>query len=347
MFKIGNRKIGKECPVFIVAEMSANHLQKFDIAVKIIKKAKWAGADAIKLQTFTPDTITINCNNEYFRIKQGIWKEQTLYELYKKAYMPWGWQPKLKEIAEEEGLIFFSTPSDKTSVDFLENINVPAYKVASLEITDIPLIEYIALKGKPVILSLGIANYTDMKKAVRTCRKQSNSQVAVLKCVSVYPTPLEEVNLKTITFLKDIGVVTGISDHTLSTSIPVASVALGASIIEKHLTLDRGLGGPDATFSLEPDEFKIMVESVREVEKALGKVTFDLTAKMKKGRELTRSLFVVEDIKAGEVFTEKNIRSIRPGYGLSPVLIKEVIGNKAVCGIKKGTPLNGKLVKKG
>jgi len=347
MFKIGNRKIGRGYPVFIVAEMSANHLQSFDIAVKIIKKTKWAGADAIKLQTFTPDTITINCDNEYFQIKQGIWKGQTLYELYKKAYMPWDWQPKLKEIAEGEGLIFFSTPSDKTSVDFLEGINVPAYKVASLEITDIPLIEYIASKGKPVILSLGIANYTDMKKAVRICQKQGNSQVAVLKCVSVYPTPLEEVNLRAITFLKDIGVVTGVSDHTLSTSIPVASVSLGTSIIEKHLTLDRAVGGPDATFSLEPNEFKIMVESVREVEKALGKVTFDLTAKMKKGRELARSLFVVEDIKAGEVFTEKNIRSIRPGYGLSPMLLKKVIGNKAVCSIKKGTPLNGKLIKKG
>jgi len=308
---------------------------------------KEAGADAIKLQTYTPDTITIDCDNEYFQIKQGtLWDGQSLYELYKKAYTPWEWQPKLKKIAEEEGLICFSSVFDKTSVDFLEGINIPAYKIASLEITDIPLIEYVASKRKPVIISTGIATLSDIEEAVNACKRMGNEQIALLKCVSAYPTPLEDVNLRTIPNLADtFKTVVGLSDHTLGISIPIASVALGACIIEKHLTLDRKLGGPDAAFSLEPEEFKTMVKSVREVEKALGEVSYELTEKMKKSREISRSLFVIKDIKAGEIFTEENIRSVRPGYGLPPKYLEDILGKRATQDIKKGIALSWELIK--
>jgi len=320
--------------------MSANHLQKFDNAIKIIKAAKEAGADAIKLQTYTPDTITIDCDNEYFQIKQGtLWDGQSLYDLYKKAYTPWEWQPKLKEIAESEGLICFSSVFDKTAVDFLEKINVPAYKIASFEITDIPLIEYVASKGKPIIISTGIATLSDIEEAVNACKRMGNNQIALLKCTSAYPAPLEEVNLNTIPNLADtFKTVVGLSDHTLGISVPIASVALGACIIEKHLTLDWKLGGPDTAFSLEPAEFKAMVKSIREVKKALGEVSYELTEKIKKSREFSRSLFVVKDIKAGETFTEENIRSIRPGYGLPPKYLKDILGKKAKRDISKGVP---------
>ncbi len=344
--QIANKKIGKKFPIFIIAELSANHLQKFDNAVKLIKAAKEAGADAIKLQTYTPDTITIDCDNKYFQIKQGtLWDGQSLYELYKKAYTPWEWQPKLKKIAEEEGLIFFSSVFDKTAVDFLEEINVPVYKIASFEITDIPLIEYAASKGKPVIISTGIATLSDIEEAVNACKRMGNDQIALLKCTSAYPAPLEEINLKTIPNLANtFKTVVGLSDHTLGISAPIASVALGACIIEKHLTLDRKLGGPDADFSLEPEEFKAMVKSVREVEKALGEVSYNLTEKMKKSRELSRSLFVVKDIKAGEIFTEENIRSIRPGYGLPPKYLKYILGKQVKINIKKGMPLKWEII---
>ena len=290
--------------------------------------------------------MTIDCNNEYFQIKQGtLWDGQTLYELYKKAYTPWEWQPKLKKIAESEGLIFFSTPSDKSSVDFLEKINVPAYKIASFEITDIPLIEYVASKGKPVIISTGIATLSDIEEAVNACKRMGNNQITLLKCTSAYPAPLEEVNLNTIPNLADtFKTVVGLSDHTLGISVPIASVALGACIIEKHLTLDRSLGGPDAAFSLEPDEFKAMVKSIREVRKALGEISYDLTDKMKKSKELSRSLFIVKDIKAGEIFTEENIRSIRPGYGLPPRYLKDILGKRATQDIKKGMPLKWEII---
>ena len=345
--KIRDKKIGKSYKVFIIAELSGNHLQKFDNAIKLIKAAKKAGVDAIKLQTYTPDTITINCDNEYFQIKQGtLWDGQSLYELYKKAYTPWEWQSKLKEIAESEGLICFSSVFDKTAVDFLEGINVPAYKIASFEITHIPLIEYVASKGKPIIMSTGIATLSDIEEAINTCKKRGNEQIALLKCVSAYPTPLEDVNLRTIPNLADtFKTVVGLSDHTLGISVPIASVALGACIIEKHLTLDRKLGGPDAAFSLEPDEFKAMVKSVREAEKALGEVSYELTEKMKKSRELSRSLFVVKDIKAGETFTEENIRSIRPGYGLPPKYLKKILGRRAKRDIFKGVPFCWDLIK--
>jgi len=345
--KIGNKKIGKRHPVFIVAEISANHLQKFDYAIELIKVARKAGADAVKFQTYTPDTLTIDCDNKYFQIKQGtIWDGKTLYQLYKEAYTPWEWLPKLKKIAEKEGLIFFSSVFDKTSVDFLEKITPPAYKIASFEITDIPLIEYVARKKKPIIISTGIATLSDIKEAVNTCKKVGNNQIILLKCTSVYPAPLEEVNLRTIPNLKEtFKTVVGLSDHTLGISIPIAAVALGAKIIEKHLTLDRSLGGPDAAFSLEPEEFKEMVNGIKETEKALGKISYKLSKKIKKNREFRRSLFIIKDIKRGERFTETNIRSIRPGYGLSPKYFKKVLDKEAKRDIEKGTPLSWDLIR--
>lgn len=345
---IGNKLISIDSPIFIIAEISANHNGSFDNAVKLIREAKKAGADAIKLQTYTPDTITIDCNNEYFQIKQGtLWDGRTLYDLYKEAYTPWEWQPKLKRIAEDEGLICFSSPFDKTSVDFLEEMDVPAYKVASFEITDIPLIEYIASKGKPIIMSTGIARLSDIEEAVNACRRANNNQIALLKCTSAYPAPFEDLNLKTIPNLAEtFNVISGVSDHTLGLTVPVASVSLGAKILEKHFTLSRADGGPDATFSLEPDELKEMVNAIRETEKALGQVSYELTEKMKKGREFSRSLFVVKDIKEGELLTEENVRSIRPGYGMNTRYYNEIIGKRVNHNISKGTPLQWDLIKK-
>ncbi len=338
--------MGENCPVFIIAELSANHNQKFDIAVETIKAARDAGADAIKLQTYTPDTITLDARNEYFQIKQGtIWDGRTLYQLYQEAYTPWEWQPKLKRIAEELGLICFSSPFDNTAVDFLEEMDVPAYKVASFEITDIPLIEYMASKGKPMLISTGIATLQDIQDAVDACKKAENEQIALLKCTSAYPAPPEEMNLMTIPALEaTFRTVVGLSDHSMGISTPAASVALGARIIEKHLTLDRTIGGPDAAFSLEPEEFKAMVDSVREVEKALGVVTYELSAQVIKAREFARSLFVIEDIKAGEIFSERNIKSIRPGYGLPPKFLKDILGKQATRYIAKGTPLRWEFI---
>ncbi len=340
IIKIEHKLIGESNPVFVVAELSGNHLQKFDLAVKTIKAMKESGANAVKLQTYTPDTITIDCDNDYFKIKQGtLWDGKTLYQLYKEAYTPWEWQAKLKEIAEDLGLICFSSPFDKTAVDFLENMNVPAYKVASFEITDIPLIEYMASKGKPVIMSTGIATLSDIEEALNACKKVGNEQIVLLKCTSAYPAPIEKANLLTIPNMKEtFGVKVGLSDHTLGSSVAIASVALGAKVIEKHFILDRKLGGPDAVFSMEPDEFKHMVKSVREVEKALGKVTYDLTDKQKKSRVFSRSLFVVKDVKKGEIFTEDNIRSIRPGYGLPLKYFKEILGKRASKDLIRGTP---------
>ena len=345
--KIGNKVLGEDYPVFIVAELSANHKQSFDIAVKTIESAKEVGADAIKLQTYTPDTITLDCENEYFKINHGTpWDGNTLYRLYEKAYTPWEWQPKLKKIAEQLGLICFSSPFDKTSVDFLEEMNVPAYKVASFEITDVPLIEYIASKNKPIIISTGIATLSDIEEAVKACRIVGNNQVCLLKCTSAYPTSIGEVNLMTIPHMvQTFQCVVGLSDHTLEIAVPVASVALGAKIIEKHFILDRKLGGPDATFSLEPEEFKKMVSVVRDTEKALGKVSYELTEKVKKSRQFARSLFVVRDMLEGEEFTIENIRSIRPGYGLHPRHIAEIIGQYANQDIKRGTPLKWKYLR--
>ena len=345
-FNIGKRTVGEHNPVFIIAELSANHLQDFDIAVRTIKAIKDSGADAVKLQTYTADTMTIDSDNEYFRIRQGtLWDGKTLYQLYQEAYTPLEWQPELKKIAEKLGLICFSSPFDKTTVDFLEDMDVPAFKVASFEITDIPLIEYIASKGKPVIISTGIATLSDIEEALAACRREGNDQIALLKCTSEYPTPFEEVNLRTIPNLaQTFKSIVGLSDHTPGISVPIASVALGAKIIEKHFILDRNLGGPDAAFSLEPDEFRSMVEAVREVEKALGEVSYELTDRTRKSRELSRSLFVVKDMNKGEIYTNENIRSIRPGFGVNPKHLNEIIGKKARNNIKKGTPLTWNLI---
>lgn len=346
IFSINNKEIGEDNSIFIVAELSANHLHNFENAVKLVKEASRAGVDAIKLQTYTADTITIDCDNEYFQIRQDtIWDGRTLHNLYKEAYTPWEWQPKLKKIAEEEGLICFSSPFDKTAVDFLEDMNVPAYKVASFEITDIPLIEYMASKGKPMILATGIATLRDIEEAINACRRMENNKIALLKCTSAYPAPFEDMNLKTIPNLAEtFDVIPGLSDHTLGISMPIAAAALGAKIIEKHFTLNRADGGPDAAFSLEPDELKSMVKSIREVEKALGEVSYDLTDKMRKSREFSRSLFVVKDIKKGDFFTEENVRSIRPGFGMHTKYYNQVLGKSAKTDIKKGTPMGWKLI---
>ncbi len=346
IIKLSEKIIGENYPVFIVAELSANHLQDFNLAVKTIKAMKESGADAVKLQTYTPDTITIDCHNDYFKIKQGtIWDGKNLYSLYKEACTPWEWQPKLKNIAEEIGLICFSTPFDKTAVDFLEEMSVTAYKVASFEITDIPLIEYIASKGKPVIISTGIATLSDIEEAVMVCKKMGNKQIALLKCTSAYPAPLEEVNLRTIPNLREtFRTVVGLSDHTTGISVPIASIALGAKIIEKHFILDRTLDGPDAPFSLEPEEFKTMVKAIREVEKALGEVSYEVSDKIKKSREFSRSLFAVKDVKTGEIFTEENVKSIRPGFGLPPKYLKDILGKNARIDIEKGTPLKWEAI---
>lgn len=340
-FEISNKKIGDDFPTFIIAELSANHMNDFDIAVKTIEAMANAGADAVKFQTFTPDTITINCDNEYFQIKQGtVWDGQILHELYDDAYMPWEWQPKLKKVAEDLGLIVFSSPFDKTSVDFLEDMDVPAYKIASFEITDIPLIKYVASKGKPIIISTGIASLEDIELAVKTCHDVGNDDISLLKCTSSYPAPLDEINLNTIPDIKErFNVIVGLSDHTLGCEVSTAAVALGANIIEKHFILDRNMGGPDSEFSMEPQEFKEMVDSIRNVEKALGKVCYKLSDKMKANREFSRSLFVVRDIKKGDIITDDNIRSIRPGFGLHPKYLKDIIGKKVKKDLKRGTPL--------
>lgn len=345
-FRINNKEIGEGQPTFIIAEMSANHNQKFEVAIEILKAAKESGADAVKLQTYTPDTLTIDADNEYFRIKGTLWEGETLYSLYGKAYTPWDWQPELKKIAERLGLICFSSPFDQSAVDFLENMDVPAYKVASFELVDIPLIEYIASKGKPIIMSTGMATIKEISEAVETARKKGVMDIALLKCTSAYPAKPEDMNLVTIPHLTEtFDVIAGLSDHTLGISVPVASVALGASIIEKHFTLSRANGGPDAAFSLEPEEFKAMVEAVRTVEKALGNVNYNITAEETESKVFRRSLFVVNDIKAGETFTEDNTRSIRPGYGLPPKYLKDILGKKAKRDIKRGTPLNRELLK--
>lgn len=342
---VAGRPIGSAHPVFIIAEMSANHHQNFDEAVRILHVAKECGADAIKLQTYTPDTITIDSNKKYFRIKGTIWEGETLYNLYGKAYTPWEWQPKLKKIADDMGLILFSTPFDKTSVDFLEAMDVPAYKIASFELVDIPLIEYVASKGKPLIMSTGMATKEEIEDAVNAARGAGTKEIALLKCTSGYPARPEEMNLRTIPHLTEsFGVVAGLSDHTLGIAVPVAAVSLGACIVEKHFTLSRNNLGPDSAFSLEPKEFKEMVDAVRTVEKALGQTHYGVTDEEAKSRIFRRSLFVVKDIKKDGLFTEENIRSIRPGDGLPPKYLNKVLGRRAARDIERGTPLSWKLI---
>jgi len=338
--KIRDRRIGPEQPVYIVAEISGNHNQDFNEAVRILHAAKEAGADAIKLQTYTPDTITINCHTEPFRIKGTMWEGRNLYELYGEAYTPWEWQPKLKQVADELGLDCFSTPFDSTAVDFLEKMDVPAHKIASFELVDLSLIHRVACTGKPVIMSTGMASLTEIDEAVRAFRDGGGKQLVLLKCTSAYPSPPEEMNLRTIAHLAEaFGVPVGLSDHTLGIAVSVAAVALGACVIEKHFTLSRAAGGPDAAFSLEPSEFKAMVEAVRTAEKALGRVSYEVTPNETASRVFRRSLFVVADMRTGELFTEQNVRSIRPGHGLSPKYLSDVLGRQATVDIKRGTPL--------
>ncbi|MBN1185615.1 MAG: pseudaminic acid synthase [Bacteroidales bacterium] len=339
--KIGTFDFENVNRVFLVAELSANHGCNLQTAIKTIKAAKQAGADAIKLQTYTPDTITINCKSDDFRIKQGtIWDGKYLYDLYKEAYTPWEWHPILYKVAKEEGLICFSTPFDKSAVDFLERLNTPAYKIASFEITDIQLIEYVASKGKPIIISTGIAKLEDIKLAVNTCRQIGNNQIILLKCTSNYPAPISEANLAMIPDMaKRFGVITGLSDHTMGITVPIAATILGAKVIEKHFILNHSVGGPDASFSLNKEEFTAMVNAIREAEQILGKVDYKLTENMAKSRGFSRSLYVVEDISADEFITEQNIRSIRPGYGLHPKYYKDVIGKKTKVDLKRGERL--------
>ena len=345
-FKIGNRSIGENNPVYIIAELSANHNHDFDQAVQLIKAAKEAGADAIKLQTYTPDTITIDCDNEYFRIGKGtIWEGKNLYELYKEAYTPWEWQPKLKQVANDLGMDLFSSPFDQTAVDFLEKMDVPAYKIASFELVDIPLIQYVAKTGKPMIMSTGMATLAEIDEAVTAAREAGCNEIALLKCTSAYPADPAEMNLRTIPHMAEaFGGPVGLSDHTLGIAVPVAAVALGACIVEKHFTLSRSIPGPDSAFSLEPQEFKAMVDAIRTTEKAIGKVSYEVTEHEAASRVFRRSLFVVKDMKAGDVFTEENVRSIRPGYGMHPRFRKNIIGLKAAENIAAGTPLQWGLI---
>jgi pseudaminic acid synthase len=338
---LGNYRIEKNSPVFIIAELSANHNGSLQTAIETIKAAKRAGADCIKLQTYTADTITINSRKDDFLIKGSIWEGKNLYELYQEAYTPWEWHEDLFKAAAKEDLICFSSPFDKTAVDFLENLNTPAYKIASFEITDIPLIEYVASKGKPVIISTGIAEKPDIELALKVCHKMGNYDIALLKCTSSYPAPIEEANMIMVKDLAErYNVITGLSDHTLGNTVPVVATAFGAKIIEKHFILDHSVGGPDASFSLDEKEFTEMVKVVREAEKAIGKVDYNLTEKQRKGRGFSRSLYVVKDIKEGDPFTKENVRSIRPGFGLHPLYYQDIIGKKARISLKAGQPLD-------
>ena len=327
--------------VFIVAELSANHGKDINIAIETIKAAKRAGANAIKLQTYTPDTMTIDSKNEDFIVSGGsIWDGENFYDLYKRAYTPWEWHKQLFDIAKSEGLICFSTPFDKSSVDFLEELNNPIYKIASFEINDIPLIEYVAEKNKPIILSTGIASKEDIELALKTIRSRGNNQIALLKCTSSYPAPIDQANLAMIKDFKNkYNVIPGLSDHTMGNISPIIATAFGAKIIEKHFILDKSIGGPDASFSMDESEFSNMVSAVRDAEKSIGEITYDLTQKQIKGKAFSRSLYIVRDVKKGEILTEKNIRSIRPGYGLEPKFLNQVLGQKFNDDFKMGSRL--------
>lgn len=343
--KIGKYTVSDENPVYMIAEMSANHNMDLERAKRIIDAAADAGANAVKIQTYTPDTITIDCNTEIFKTQSKLWEGMTLYELYQKAYTPWEWQKELKLYTEKAGLDFFSSPFDLTAVDFLEGLEVPAYKVASFEINDIPLIRKIAQTGKPIIISTGIAYMEDIERAIRVCKKEGNDKIILLKCVSSYPAPFEEMNLRVIpNMAQTFGCLIGLSDHSLGDETAIASVALGAKVIEKHLTLRRSDGGADSAFSMEPEEFAEMVRKIRNIEKALGRVTYELTEKQVENRSGSRSLFVVKDIRQGEKFSEENVKSIRPGVGMHTQYYEDVLGKEAKCDIKKGTPMDWKYI---
>jgi N-acetylneuraminate synthase len=346
LVKIGTREIGLGRAAYIVAEVSANHNQKYDQAVSIVGAAKHAGADAVKLQTYTADTITFASDSEEFRVSGGtLWDGRSLYDLYAEAHMPWEWQPKLKNQAEELGMDCFSSAFDSTAVDFLEKMGVPAHKIASCELVDLALIQRMARTGKPLIISTGMATVEEIEEALQSAREAGATQIALLKCTSAYPAPLEEMNLRTIPEMaRRFAVPVGLSDHTMGIAAPVAAVALGACIIEKHLTLSRSIPGPDSAFSLEPEEFNEMVDAVRSAERALGEVHFGLSGKEEASRVFRRSLYLVQDVSQGEAFTTENVRSIRPGNGLHPRHLVEVLGKRAARGIKRGTPLHWELV---
>ncbi len=345
-FRIGNRMIGENHPCFCVAEMSGNHLKDYGRAVEIIHAAKEAGADAIKLQTYTADSLSINCDKEYFRIHGGLWDGMTEYQLYEEASTPWEWQPKLKEVAKGLGLECFSSPFDFAAVDFMKECDMPAYKIASYEINDIPLIRKAAGMQRPLILATGVARKEDIERALQACLEAGNEEIMLLKCVSAYPTPYEEINLKMIPALAETyDCIVGLSDHSMGSVVPVGAAALGIKMVEKHLTLRRSDGGPDGAFSMEPEEFKEMVEHIRIIEKALGISEYRLTAKQEKERGASRSLFVVKDIRAGEKLTPDNVRSIRPHNGLHTMYYEEVLGKTAVCDITPGTPLRWEMMK--
>jgi pseudaminic acid synthase len=330
---------------FIIAELSANHNGSLETAMETVRAAKRTGADAIKLQTYTADTMTLNVKTEDFKIKGTIWEGQYLYELYKEAYTPWEWHKELFRVAKEAGLVCFSSPFDITAVDFLEKLNCPIYKIASFEITDIPLIEYVASKGKPVIISTGIANDEDIELALDSCRRVGNNQITLLKCTSAYPAKIEDANLVMIKDMAEkYGVSTGLSDHTLGALVPSLSVTMGAKVIEKHFILNKSIGGPDASFSLDEEEFTDMVNSVRKAEKAIGKVDYSLTDGKIKSRAFSRSLFVAEDIKKGSKITTSNVRSVRPGNGLHPKYLKEILGLQINRDVSKGTPFSMDLL---
>lgn len=343
--KIKDRIIGEGNPCYIIAEMSANHAGSIENAKKIIHKAKECGADCIKIQTYTPDTITIDCENEYFTVENGTWKGENLYSLYGKACTPWEWQAELKSEAESCGLDFFSTPFDCTAVDFLESIGIEFYKIASFELVDIPLIEHVASKGKPIILSSGMGSFEEIMEAVEAVRSQGNEDLVLLKCSSAYPALSEDMNLRTICHMSDtFNVPVGLSDHSMSSISSIVAVAMGACIIEKHFCLSREIENPDASFSMEPDEFKQMVDDIRTVEKAMGIVSYEATEKEKENRAFRKSIFAVKDIKKGEVFTKDNIRIIRPGFGLKPKYYNEVLNKQASQDINKGIPIQFELV---
>ena len=328
--KIGNFDLNKD-GVFIIAELSANHNGILQNALDTIKAAKEIGANAIKLQTYTADTLTLNCDKEDFIIKGGtLWDEKTMYQLYSEAYTPWEWHKELFSYAREIGIDIFSSPFDKSAIDFLEQFEPSAYKIASFEITDYELIRYAASKGRPIIISTGIATEEEIEDAVNICKSENNNDIVLLKCTSAYPAPLEDANLSMIPDLaKRFGVISGFSDHTLGTTAPIVATTFGAKVIEKHFILDKSIGGPDSDFSLDKKEFKEMIQAVRDTQKLLGKIDYTLTEKKKASRQFARSLYVAKDIKKGEKFTEENIRSVRPGYGKHPKFLKEILGKTA------------------
>lgn len=330
---------------FIVAELSANHGHKLEVALESVRVAKEAGADAVKIQTYTADTITLNCDADDFKVKGTLWDGRTLYDLYQEAYTPWEWHQAIFDEAQKCGITCFSTPFDKTAVDFLEDLGNPIYKIASFEITDIPLIRYIASKQKPIILSTGIAMEEDIRLALDTIYAEGNKDVTLLKCTSAYPAPIEDANLLTIPDMKTrFGCKVGLSDHSEGSIVPMAAVALGAEVVEKHFIIDRSIGGPDAAFSMSAEEFAKMVQDVRNVEKALGTVYYPIDLGSIKGREFSRSLYVAEDMKAGDIITEENVRSIRPGFGLHPKYLIDVLGKKVNRNLSKGERLDWGMI---